>query len=127
MPDFIQTPAVMGITFVAGDQLDVGFEFKTGSTPINLPSYTFDALVYPQVFSQTAGSFQGGGYTQGTPVATFTISPVDLTLGKISLGLTETQTAALNTATTYRWYLRWLPPSGQTLTLVAGDFKARAP
>ena len=127
---FQQVPADLAVEFVAGDELNVGLQFKTPGatpTPINLTGYTFEARVYTPTFSNPGGTFGAGGYTVGATAATFTVSPVTLASGTVSIGLTETQTAALSPATGYRWYFRWVDPAGVTLTVLSGAFTARAP
>jgi len=119
----------MPITFVVGDELNVGLTFTQSgsSTPVNLTGYTLEAKVYAPVYSNPAGSFTNGGYTQGTTAATFTVSAVQLTQGKVNLGLSETQTAALSPAVGYRWYFRWQDTSGVTLTVLSGTFTVKTP
>jgi hypothetical protein len=52
---------------------------------------------------------------------------VSRTLGKLSLGFTETQTAALSPVGTYRWYFRWVAPGDVTQTILAGDVTVVSP
>lgn len=131
MASFDLSPAEMPIIFVAGDQLDVALAFTTGTgqaaTPINLTGYTFETRVYVPAYANPEGSLGAGGYTVGTTAATFTVAPVSLSGGTLNIGLTETQTAALNPAVGYRWYFRWTDTSGVTRTVMAGTFTARIP
>jgi hypothetical protein len=117
----------MSIECVAGDELNVGLAFTSSSAPINLTGYTFEAKVYLPVFSNPDGSMGEGAYTVGATAATATVSVVSLSGGTVNVGLTETQTVALSPATGYRWYFRWTDTSGVTLTVLSGEFKARAP
>jgi hypothetical protein len=125
--EFVQTPAEMSIECVAGDELNVGLAFTSSSAPINLTGYTFEAKVYLPVFSNPDGSLGEGAYTVGATAATAAVSVVSLSGGTVNVGLTETQTVALSPATGYRWYFRWTDTSGVTLTVLSGEFKARAP
>ena len=127
---FDLSPIDVPITFVVGDQLDIGLAFTqvtSSSTPINLTGYTFESKVYIPTFSNPDGSLGSGAYTLGTTVTSITVSPVSLTGGTLSIGLTETQTAALNSAIGYRWYFRWSDTAGKTSTLMSGKFTARIP
>jgi hypothetical protein len=127
---FSQIPGDLGITFVIGDELNVGLAFTvpgSSSTPINLTGYTFEAKVFVPTFSNPDGGLGSGSYVIGSTAATFTVSPVSLSGGTVSIGLTETQTAALSAATGYRWFFRWTNPSGVTLTPLSGTFTARIP
>ena len=128
---FQQIPADMSIEFVAGDELNVGLAFKSGSgtnaTAINLTGYTFESRVFVPVFSNPDGSMGAGAYTMGSTAATFTVSTVSLTGGTVNIGLTETQTSALSAAVGYRWYFRWTDTSGVTTTVLSGTFTARIP
>lgn len=126
---FVQVPAEMPVTFVAGDELNIGLAFTAGSpaAPVNLTGYTLEAKVFVPEFANPAGGFGAGSYTVGATAATFTVSTVSLTGGTVNIGLTETQTAALNPAVGYRWYIRWVDTSGVTLTVVSGPFVARIP
>ena len=125
--EFVQTPADMSIECVAGDELNVGLAFTSSSAAINLTGYTFEARVYVPVFSNPDGSLTEGAYTVGSTAATFTTAAVSLSGGTVNVGLTETQTAALSPAIGYRWYFRWTDTSGVTLTVLSGEFTARAP
>lgn len=131
MASFEQTPAEMPITFVVGDELNVGLAFTTGAgssaAPINLTGYTFEGKVYVPTFANPDGSFGSGAYTVGSTAATFTTSVVSATAGTVNIGLTELQTAALSPAVGYRWYFRWTDTSGVTVTVLAGSLTARAP
>jgi len=125
--EFVQTPADMSIECVAGDELNVGLAFTSSSAAINLTGYTFEARVYVPVFSNPDGTLGEGAYTVGSTAATFTTAAVSLSGGTVNVGLTETQTAALSPAIGYRWYFRWTDTAGVTLTVLSGEFTARAP
>lgn len=125
--EFVQTPADMSIEFVVGDELNVGLAFTSNSAAVNLTGYTLEAKVYVPVFANPDGTLSQGAYTIGTTAATFTTAAVSLSGGTVNIGLTETQTAALNPATGYRWFFRWIDTAGVTLTVLSGAFTARAP
>lgn len=127
---FEQIPADMPVTFVIGDQLDIGLAVTTQDVPpvpVNLTGYTLEAKVFVPQYANPDGGLGAGGYTVGTTAATFTISPVSLSGGTVNIGLTEAQTAALSAATGYRWYFRWTDTAGATRTAVSGTFTARIP
>jgi hypothetical protein len=117
----------MSIEFVVGDELNVGLAFTSNSAAVNLTGYTLEAKVYVPVFANPDGTLSQGAYTIGTTAATFTTAAVSLSGGTVNIGLTETQTAALNPATGYRWFFRWIDTAGVTLTVLSGAFTARAP
>jgi hypothetical protein len=121
----------MPVTFVVGDELNIGLAFTTGSgssaTPINLTGYTFESHVYVPAFGNPDGALGSGGYTIGATAVMPTVSAISRTGGTVNIGLTETQTASLNPAVGYRWYFRWTDTSGVTLTVLSGTFTARIP
>jgi len=121
MADFVQIPGVLGLEFVQGDQVDVALDFGT-----DLTGYAFDSKVY--VVQQTVPTSGGVAVpTAGATAATPTVGIVSRTLGKLSLGFTETQTAALSPVGTYRWYFRWVAPGDVTQTILAGDVTVVSP
>jgi hypothetical protein len=121
MADFIQLPAVLALSFVQGDQVDIALDFAT-----NLTGYTFESRIY--VVKQTVPALGGAAVpTAGQTAATPTVGIVNLTLGKLSIGLTETQTASLSPLGTYRWYFRWVAPGTVTQTILAGDVTVESP
>jgi hypothetical protein len=101
------------LSFIRGDEF-----WFTVDADIDLTGYTFSSSIY-KVTNITNGVVTG---TQ--EVAQFTITPVDIAAGKINLSLQENQTAALNTAETLRWYLRWVGPGVVTRTVLSGNLTA---
>jgi hypothetical protein len=127
---FSQVPGDCTITAVVGDELNIALEFTDQATPpspIDLTGYTIEAKVFAPVYDNPENSLGTGGLIVGPIAATFSVSAVDLEEGLISLGLTETQTGSLSTASQYRFFLRWVDPDGVTLTVLSGDFVARIP
>ena len=124
---FVQTPADMSIEFVVGDELNLALAFTSSSTPINLTGYTFESKVYVPTYGNPDGSIGSGAYTVGATAVSPTVSAISRTGGTVNIGLTETQTAALNPAVGYRWYFRWTDTAGMTLTVLSGTFTARIP
>ena len=123
-------PGDCKITAVVGDQLDIHLAFTDQGTPpepIDLTGYTLDAKIFIPEYSNPEGGFGQGDYTIGGIAATFTVTPVDLEAGEVSIGLTETQTAALGPGQAYRWYFRWVDPDGVTTTVLSGVFDSRIP
>jgi hypothetical protein len=117
----------MSIEFVVGDELNVGLAFTSSSAPINLTGYMFESKVYVPTFGNPDGALGSGAYTVGATAVSPTISAISRTGGTVNIGLTETQTAALNPAVGYRWYFRWTDTAGVTLTVLSGTFTARIP
>jgi hypothetical protein len=115
-------PADLEIIVVQGDELNIGFDAS-----INLTGYTFEAIVYAAEASTPGGWSGGDGLVVGDTAAEFSVNVVNLASGQLNLGLTETQTSALSTATSYRWYLRWSDPDDVTRTAISGTFTVRVP
>lgn len=121
---FSLLPGQLDVTFVVGDEVNVAMNLGG----VNITGYTLQSAVY---VASTSG-FQGGGggtvATVGATVAVPTIQVVTASTGSIIWSLTEAQTAVLNPAITYRWYLRWITPSTtMTRTILAGACIPRAP
>ena len=119
---FNQLPGQLDVSFVQGDEVNIALSFPSR----DLTGYTFSAVVY--VVNQTVPL--GGGTsvpTAGQTAATWTVTPVSLTAGTLSIGLNETQTGSLSPAGTYRWYLRWVAPGSVTRTVLSGNVIVAAP
>jgi len=116
MADYAITPSPLNIQFVRGDEFGMLLDFDQ-----NLTSYQFVTDIYE------VASVSGGVYTRGASLTSFTITEVDLSLGKINLSLTETQTQSLDLGKRYRWYLRWIAPGVVTRTVLSGDITAGDP
>ena len=131
MASYEQLPAELNVALVPGDELNIGLNFTqpsgSSTVPLNLTGYTIEAKAFVPSYANPDGGFGSGSYTVGATAATFTVSPVSLSGGQVSLGLTELQTATLSPATGYRWYLRWTSPQGATLTVMSGTLTARLP
>jgi len=120
-PTFSQLPGVLDIRCVQGDEVNVSMNLGK-----NITGYTLLSIVY---VSQTLGGGGGGLIsTIGATAATPTIEVVNASTGSLIWSLTETQTAALTPAYTYRWYLRWVTPgTTMTRTILAGLCAVKAP
>ena len=118
---FNALPGTLNISLTTGDEFGMLADLDIDTT-----SFTWTALVYE---TATTVSFvnPGGVSTQGTTAATFTVTVVNAAAGQVNLSLTEIQTAALNPATNYRWYLRGVSPAMVTRTYLSGTLKAYAP
>jgi hypothetical protein len=110
-----QIPAEVSISCVQGDELNIGLNCHQ-----TLVGYTLSAIVYAEVSSN-------GGDAIGSTAAAFSVGAISLAAGTVTLGLTETQTAALVAGTRYRWYFRWQDAAGFTQTILAGPFVVRVP
>ena len=121
MPDFIALPGTLNISLTVGDEFGMLADLDIDTT-----NFTWTAIVYE---TATSVSFvnPGGVPTQGATAATFTVTVVNAAAGQVNLSLTEIQTAALNPATNYRWYLRGVSPAMVTRTYLSGTLKAYAP
>lgn len=87
---FEQLPGALGLKFRRGDSLSTEIDFN----PISLSGMGVTATLV--------------SVTSGATVTAATVTPIDLAAGRINVGLTRVQTAALVQGT-YRW------------TLAAGD------
>lgn len=109
MADYVVAPQELNLAFVRGDEFGILVDAS-----IDLSGYTFTAVIY-KVTSIV------GGVPEGTEtLVPFTITNVDLSLGKINLSLQESQTLALNPRDRMRWYLRWVAPGNVTRTVLSG-------
>jgi hypothetical protein len=118
---FNALPGTLNISLTTGDEFGMLADLDIDTT-----GFTWTAIVYE---TATTVSFvnPGGVSTQGATAATFTITVVNAAAGQVNLSLTEVQTAALNPATNYRWYLRGVSPGLVTRTYLSGTLKAYAP
>ena len=114
-------PGSLDISLTTGDEFGMLADLDIDTT-----SFTWTAIVYA---TTTSVSFVNptGVLTQGATAATFAVTVVNAAAGQLNLSLTELQTAALNPATSYRWYLRGVSPALVTRTYLSGTLKAYAP
>jgi hypothetical protein len=119
--EFLALPGTLNISLTVGDEFGMLADLDIDTT-----SFTWTAIIYE---TATTVSFvnPSGVSTQGTTAATFTVTVVNAAAGQVNLSLTEIQTAALNPATNYRWYLRGVSPAMVTRTYLSGTLKAYAP
>jgi hypothetical protein len=108
--DYALLPQNLNLQFIRGDEF-----WFTVDADIDLTGYQFSSSIY-KVTNITNGIVTG---TQ--EVAQFTITPVDLTAGKINLSLQESQTLALSTTDSLRWFFRWVGPGVVTRTVLSGS------
>lgn len=121
MTSFSQRPGALDLELVTGDEFGMVVDVDFDTT-----GFSWTAIVYE---ASTTNTFANptGVTTQGTTVATFTVTDVNASLGRINVGLTETQTAALLPTQTYRWFLRGVSPGMVTRTYLSGDVTVYAP
>lgn len=119
---FSQLPAQLDVAFVTGDEVNIALDFSN-----DLTGYTFQNAIYVSGNVASGGGGSGFVNTVGETVISFAISQVDLATGRLNIGLTETQTASLSPANTYRWYLRWVAPGLVTRTVLSGSVTVVAP
>ena len=118
---FNALPGTLNISLTTGDEFGMLADLDIETT-----GFAWAAIIYE---TATSVSFvnPGGVSTQGTTAATFTVTVVNAAAGQVNLSLTEIQTAALNPATSYRWYLRGVSSAMVTRTYLSGTLKAYAP
>jgi hypothetical protein len=119
--EFLALPGTLNISLTTGDEFGMLADLDIDTT-----GFQWTAIVYA---ASTSVSFvnPAGVPTQGATAATFTVTVVNAAAGQVNLSLTEIQTAALNPATSYRWYLRGVSPAMVTRTYLSGTLKAYAP
>lgn len=122
MPTFSQLPGDLTVISVTGDSASFTLDLD-----IDVTDYTFSAGVYVV----SAQGFQGGGggtvKTVGATAITPTVSVVSASAGTVLWGVSATQTATLSPGIKYRHWVRYVTPTGDTRTLVSGDFIQKAP
>lgn len=119
---FSQLPGELNVTFVQGDEVAMSV-----SVDRSITGYSLEAPIYTtQVFAVGVGG-GSSGTAIGETVTNWAVSVTNAETGELALGLTETQTAALTTATGYRWFLRWVDTNGYTRTVLSGDVTVRNP
>ena len=118
---FNALPGTLNSSLTTGDEFGMLADLDIDTT-----GFTWTAIVYE---TATSVSFvtPGGVSTQGATAATFAVTVVNAAAGQVNLSLTEIQTAALNPATNYRWYLRGVSSALVTRTYLSGTLKAYAP
>lgn len=105
MADLRQTPGVLNITIVAGDEMELDLSFN-----LDLSGYGFEGTVINAVTkAETA----------------LTITPVDLSTGKIKLSMDSTASRTIPIGK-HRWALKWTSNAQLTRTVLAGTFEAIA-
>lgn len=115
MATISQLPANVTLRKFRGDEILVAFDFD-----IDLSGYTFSTDIY--TLSSSASGIGGGTTTTVNSVGSFTVTPTSLVNGQVSLSLDESQSLAID-AGSYRWYLRWVSPLGETRTVLSGVFE----
>jgi hypothetical protein len=114
-------PASLDLVVLKGDEFGMTLDWS-----IDLTNFTWSAEIFSS--ARTVNSnYPGGLVTQGTTVATFTVTVIDAANGQLNLALDETTTAGLDEATAYRWFLRGVAPGAVTRTYISGSFTVRAP
>lgn len=86
MANYEQLPGELNLAFRRGDEVSTEIDFS----PISLTAYTMTASLVSLV--------------SGGTVSSITTTMVDAAAGRLNIGLTDEQTAALPVGT-YRWHL----------------------
>lgn len=110
MATYAILPETLDLQFVRGDEFGMLLDFD-----LDLTGYTITTNIYE------VGVIVAGVPTAGPSFGSFVLTPVDLPTGKINLSLQEATTLSLNTAKSYRWYLRWVAPGAVTRTILSGS------
>ena len=126
MATFQQLPGTLDITFVggggSGDEVAIALDFDR-----DLTGFSITAPIYvTSVFASTGGG-QGLVTTVGATATSFVVQPTDLSLGQVTIALSETQTGNLSPGIGYRWYMRWVSPSLVTRTVLSGTLTVANP
>jgi hypothetical protein len=121
MADFVALPGPLNISLTVGDEFGMLSDLSIDTT-----GFAWTAIVY-EVTTSVSFANPSGVSTQGETAATFTVTVVNAAAGQVNLSLTEVQTAGLDPAKTYRWYLRGVSPGLVTRTSLSGTLKAYAP
>lgn len=119
--EFNALPGTLNISLTVGDEFGM-----LADLDIDTSNFTWTAIVY-EVATSVSFSNPGGVSTQGSTVATFTVTDVNAAAGQVNLSLTENQTGVLDPAKTYRWYLRGVSAAQVTRTYLSGTLTAYAP
>lgn len=122
MAAFTQLPGELNLTFVQGDEIAVALDFDR-----DLTGYSISTFIYVTAVYAAGGGGTGFVTAIGETAATFTISNTNLAAGQITIGLSETQTAALSPAIAYRWYMRWVDTGQVTRTVLSGTVTVANP
>ena len=101
MAVYEQKPGPMSLVFRRGDSFGTLIDFD----PTSLAGYTVTATITSTV--------------TGLPVQAMTTTIADASAGKVNVGLTSAQTAAL-AAGTYVWTLAWVDAANLTRTALQG-------
>jgi hypothetical protein len=104
-------PAIVPLEFVQGDDYSRRVRITR-----DISGYTLAAAIVNAETGNTVCTFA---------LAHSTVVVNGETHSRVSLSLTETQTALLVSPPTYRWHFRWTSPSGDTRTILAGRVLAR--
>lgn len=126
MATFQQLPGTLDITFVGGgglgDEVAIALDFDR-----DLTGFSITAPIYvTSVFASTGGG-QGLVTTVGATATSFVVQPTDLSLGQVTIALSETQTGNLSPGIGYRWYMRWVSPALVTRTVLSGTLTVANP
>lgn len=106
MATYTNLPGVLNIEVRRGDELGLTPDFN-----VSLSGYTVSATVYSVVTGDTAGTMSASLTTDGSD-------------GKVSLAMTETETAALAQGT-YRWALTWIAPGSVARMALTGALEVK--
>jgi hypothetical protein len=116
MTTYAQIPADLTIELIRGDELNFVAQFPS----LDLTSYTLSAGVYDSTATDVT--------IYQTPSLSKSVATAGgVTTTSVAVGLTETQTTALDAAGSYRWFLRWVSAGGVTRTILSGQVLAQNP
>ena len=100
MADLVQLPAELNLKVSIADDFSFILDFD-----IDLTGYTF-----------TASMIKSGGIV----TASFTVTEISLSEGKISLSITKEDLATIGTGKNHTWWLKWVQPTNIDRKILAG-------
>lgn len=116
-----QQPKQCNVVLVVGDELPFAVTFGRDIT-----NYTIEVKVYAAPLSVPTGGGQAAR-TQGTVIFTPQVQIANPATGIANVTFTEANTSLLSPTGSYRWYVRWTTPAGQTRTLISGSVFPEVP
>lgn len=113
MADYSQLPGSLNLWFVRGDEMPISATFN-----VDLTGYTLSAAIFNETTQESVAV---------PTMAMTTATTAGVTSSTVTFNWTETQTASLAVAARYRWFFRWVSPSGVTRTVLAGQVRPYNP
>lgn len=109
MPEYSALPGTLNLALVKGDEMEFTATFNVDLTGHTLSSQIFNETTLANVAAPT--------------ITTTTATSDGTTTTTVKFNWTETQTGALVVTTRYRWFFRWVTPTGFTRTVLSGSVR----